>query len=68
MIMTLPKYSIGDVVCFWAIRDESNKHELCVMTIRRMIQRDGFWYYDLEGEFYQMEDWPECNIIGKCIL
>lgn len=64
----LPKYHIGDTVCFWARTDSSQSHELFVMTIRRLFQRHGLWYYDMEGDFYEIEGWAECNIIGKCTL
>lgn len=33
-----------------------------------MFQRHGLWYYDMEGDFYEIEGWAECNIIGKCTL
>lgn len=66
--MKFPKYHIGDTECYWAQVEAGQPHKLFVMTIRRLIQKNGCWYYSMEGGLFEIEEWPECNIIGKCIL
>lgn len=64
--MTIPKYRKGDnVVC--KITDESGIAYL-YGTIIRIYFRDKnpYPYYEIEGEFYFVDDVVESHILGKC--
>lgn len=66
--MTIPRFKIGDVVCLWCRSEGAKEAELYVMTIMKMYLRKNSWFYDLEGEIYELEEVPEHRIMGKCIL
>lgn len=63
--MRIPKYKIGEWVCFYARLDKEDKQDrlyLMQIVAMRYFQNSG-WKYDCEGDFYEVVDMPQGRLI-----